>query len=277
MENNGEPSLVAKRKSNQNSSRHQRGQIVVPVSRESHPGQKYTANLLFIDWNPRHLRTKCANIFTKKASRSQTSGYSDPPSKGQKPQKSEWPKSMKQRPRTLPSGLSTAKSAIGTANPDKTEVNGPKKGEKTRIGLSNSSLFWSIFLSFCVSLTFAATNITIATHNLHGYKKCSSYHRSCLQRHEGIWMGQELWLTERQHSTMSNLGTQFTARSAMEDAISAGIFRGRPFGGVSIAWSPKLNSFIRPLTNFRHKRVVGVEIKYGKQQNTVHQHLYALF
>ena len=61
-------------------------------------------------------------------------------------------------------------------------------------------------------------------------------------------MGQELWLTERQLSTMSNLGTQFTARSAMEDAISTGIFRGRPFGGVSIAWSPKLNPFIRPLT-----------------------------
>ena len=74
-------------------------------------------------------------------------------------------------------------------------------------------------------------------------------------------MGQELWLTERQLSTMSNLGTQFTARSAMEDAISGGIFRGRPFGGVSIAWSPKLNPFIKPLTHFRHKRVVGVEIE----------------
>ena len=66
-------------------------------------------------------------------------------------------------------------------------------------------------------------------------------------------MGQELWLTERQLSTMSNLGTQLTARSAMEDAISTGIFRGRPFGGVSIAWSPKLNPFIRPLTHFRTK------------------------
>ena len=49
---------------------------------------------------------------------------------------------------------------------------------------------------------------------------------------------------------MSNLGTQFTARSAMDDAISAGIFRGRPFGGVSIAWSQKLNPYIRPLTTF---------------------------
>ena len=46
----------------------------------------------------------------------------------------------------------------------------------------------------------------------------------------------------------------------MEDAISTSVFRGRPFGGVSIAWSPKLNNIVSPLTNFRHKRVVGVEI-----------------
>ena len=74
-------------------------------------------------------------------------------------------------------------------------------------------------------------------------------------------MGQELWLTERQLSTMSCLGTQFVARSGMEDAISAGIWRGRPFGGVSIAWSPKLDAIIKPVTNFRHSRVVGVEIE----------------
>ena len=59
---------------------------------------------------------------------------------------------------------------------------------------------------------------------------------------------------------MNSLGTQYVARSAMEDAISSGILRGRPFGGVSIAWSSKLNGVVKPLTNFRHKRVVGVEI-----------------
>ena len=189
MEINGEQSLVARGKSNPNTNQHQRGPIVEPNSREFPHGQKYTVNLLCIDWNQRHLRTMCANIFTKKALKSQTFGCSAPQSEGQQQQKSEWPKSTKQGPRTLPSGLSTAKSATGTTNPDKTEVNGPTKGEKTRIGLSNY-LFWSIFFSFCLPLTFAATNITIATHNLHGYKKCSSYHRSCLQRHEGIWMGQ---------------------------------------------------------------------------------------
>ena len=73
-------------------------------------------------------------------------------------------------------------------------------------------------------------------------------------------MGQELWLTEQQLPSMNSLGAQFVARSGMESAISSGILRGRPFGGVSIAWSANLNHVVKPLSNFRHKRVVGVEM-----------------
>ena len=47
----------------------------------------------------------------------------------------------------------------------------------------------------------------------------------------------------------------------MEDAISSGILAGRPYGGVCIAWSPKLDHLINPISNFRHKRVVAVELK----------------
>ena len=47
----------------------------------------------------------------------------------------------------------------------------------------------------------------------------------------------------------------------MEDALSAGVLRGRPFGGVSISWSPDINHFVIPLTNYKHKRVVAVELK----------------
>ena len=76
-------------------------------------------------------------------------------------------------------------------------------------------------------------------------------------------MGQELWLTEKQLPVLQQLGTQFVARSGMEDAVASGILRGRPFGGVSIAWSPHLDHLIKPLSNFRHKRVVGVELCTG--------------
>ena len=63
----------------------------------------------------------------------------------------------------------------------------------------------------------------------------------------------------QQLSSFSSLGVQYIARSGMEESVSSGILRGRPFGGVSIAWSPNLNNSIKPLANFRHKRVVGIE------------------
>ena len=47
----------------------------------------------------------------------------------------------------------------------------------------------------------------------------------------------------------------------MEESITDRIYRGRPFGGVCIAWSSNLNNAISPLNNFRHKRVVGIEMK----------------
>ena len=73
-------------------------------------------------------------------------------------------------------------------------------------------------------------------------------------------MAQEHWLPEKRLSDLRDLGVQFAARSGMEDAASSGILRGRPFGGVSIAWSPDLDHVIRPVVNYRHKRIVSVEM-----------------
>ena len=53
--------------------------------------------------------------------------------------------------------------------------------------------------------------------------------------------------SEKQIPTLQQLGTQYIARSGMEQAVSSGILVGRPFGGVSIAWSPSLNHLIMPL------------------------------
>jgi hypothetical protein len=69
--------------------------------------------------------------------------------------------------------------------------------------------------------------ISIATHNLHGFNGSGSYHKSCLEKHQGIWMGQELWLQEKHLSKLSFLETEFTARSGMEEKVSSGILRGR--------------------------------------------------
>ena len=46
----------------------------------------------------------------------------------------------------------------------------------------------------------------------------------------------------------------------MESSFSNGIYNGRPHGGVCIAWSSDLNHVIKPLVNYRHKRIVCIEI-----------------
>ena len=74
-------------------------------------------------------------------------------------------------------------------------------------------------------------------------------------------MIQELWLTEQQLNELDSLGFQYVARSGMEEAVAAGIVRGRPFGGVGIVWTSDLNHVITPLSNYKHKRVVAAELK----------------
>ena len=121
------------------------------------------------------------------------------------------------------------------------------------------------FLIFA-SLTFAASipthkNISVATFNIHGFTASSKYVNDCISGHGGLWMLQEHWLNEHQLQQLNQLNVQFVARSGMEDVISAGIYRGRPFGGVAICWSPDLDHLISPISNFKHKRVVAVEMK----------------
>ena len=73
-------------------------------------------------------------------------------------------------------------------------------------------------------------------------------------------MSQETWLPENRLSDLSQLGVQFVARSGMEDAISRSIYKGRPHGGVCIAWSPDMDHVIKPLVNYKYKRIVCVEM-----------------
>ena len=73
-------------------------------------------------------------------------------------------------------------------------------------------------------------------------------------------MSQETWLPENRLSDLSQLGVQFVARSGMEDAVTRGIYNGRPHGGVCIAWSPDMDHVIKPLINYKIKRVVCVEM-----------------
>ena len=115
-----------------------------------------------------------------------------------------------------------------------------------------------LFSLFCHLFFFASLNkqFAVGSHNLHGFKKSSEYHKQCLQNYTGVWFAQELWLPEKRLSDISRLGVQFVARSGMEESFSSGIYNGCPHSGVSIAWSPDMNHMIKPLVNYRHKRIV---------------------
>ena len=199
---------------------------------------------------------------TQKVSRSEISGFSTPPLRGPKPPRFVSQENIEKKLKTPISGLSTQWSKTGISV-KQSEMDGAAPPQRCR----QSDFRPIINNSFCILIIFAAalTNVTIASHNLHSFKKSVAFHKDCLQNYGGIWMAQELWLSEKQLPMLQQLGTQFVARSGMEDALSSGILQGRPFGGVSISWSHDLDHHISPISNYRHKRVVGIEFKTGEE------------
>ena len=196
---------------------------------------------------------------TNPGSWSKTFGYLTPKLREQRQQKFGSQSSIESGPKIPTCGLSTLESMTGTSA-------GQRRGKSLNLRPKPpkgcNPLFFSTF-RFCLFLIFAAsiTQITVASHNLHLFKKSAAYHKSCLKNYGGIWFGQELWLSEKQLPKLQELEAQFVARSGMENAVSSGILSGRPFGGVSIAWSPDLDHSITPISDFRHKRAVGIEFK----------------
>ena len=241
------------------------GQTMKVVLEESRRGHTvFFSSVSLISKKTPHV-TKFAATSTQRASRSSKSGSSSLMSKGPKPRKFESKKNRRCELKTPLSGLSILESETGTfpGQRKRIEVN---PGQR----LGSSKLSNMVILSFCLSLFFAASiatkSVKIGSHNLHSFKKSGAYHKQCLHTHRGIWMSQELWLSEKQLPTLQQLGTQFVARSGMEESVSKGILVGRPFGGVCISWSPDLDHLISPISNFRHKRVVGLELKDGSKE-----------
>ena len=229
-------------------------QVKKLVSKECPCHHVTSGNLPSVVLKRRQQKMKSAVISTQRESKSSTSGCYHRNSKAQKQRKFEWSKSIGKEQLTPQSGLLTATLVTGTSQTRRNRIidENPVRIESF---VQYNALF-SLLLIFSASLM----NLTIASHNLHGFKQCGTYHKNCLENLGGIWMGQEHWLSKQQIPTMTKLGTQFVARSGMENAISSGILIGRPFGGVSIAWSPQIDHHINPISNYRHKRVVGVEL-----------------
>ena len=81
-----------------------------------------------------------------------------------------------------------------------------------------------------------ASNVCqIVTFNLYGFNQGCSYLVELLKSNDIICV-QEHWLSSIDFSKLTNLDNNFTVlcSSAMEDVLSKGPLRGRPFGGVAI-------------------------------------------
>ena len=234
-------------------------QIQAANSKVSHQGHVTIGNLVLPDLTqPACLRTPSVEIFTRPTSKSNRFGSLTPKSKAQRQPKSGSPSSIEDGQKTPLFGLSTLESVTGIFS-DRGKRTARMETRNRRISLSDRS---TPIVSSCLFILFAAsiTSTTIASHNLHGFKKSAAYHKACIQNNNGVWFSQEHWLSETQLPTLKQLGTQFAARSGMEDAISKRLLVGRPYGGVCISWSPQLDPYISPIANFRHKRVVAVEL-----------------
>ena len=170
---------------------------------------------------------------------------SHPKSEARRRPKSGWPLNIGTESRTHQSGHLTSEYRTGYINQNQQGRLRLRHRNHVTTPQNNQSFFCLLFVFAAISNTF-----TIASHNFHSFKKSADFHKSCIEKYEGIWLGQELWLSENHLHKLTSLGVQFVARSGMEEAVTSGILRGRPFGGVSIAWSPNLNHAIRPLSNY---------------------------
>src|SRR3989442_12741761 len=85
----------------------------------------------------------------------------------------------------------------------------------------------------------------IVTFNLHGFNQGSSYLVELLKCNDIICV-QEHWLSSNDFCKLTNLDSNFTVlcSSSMEEVLSRGPLRGRPFGGIAVFIR---NAFIKKL------------------------------
>ena len=122
--------------------------------------------------------------------------------------------------------------------------------------------FPSLSCLSCLLIIFAAANITlsIASHNLHGFKKSSAFHKQCLETYGGVWLGQNL---VPRKSFVSTLRTQ--------RSVCRPLWDGRRCHQRHHAWETvwrsqhsvvaRSRSRHQTAHELRHKRSVAVEVE----------------
>ena len=119
----------------------------------------------------------------------------------------------------LPGPLTYASPAGPTS-----KKNFEKIAQKTALMAQNCKCIASLFSLFCHFFFFASLNkqFAVGSHNLHGFRKSSEFHKQCIQNYTGVWFAQELWYTRK--TPLRHLST---CRS---------ICRPFRYGGIFLKW-----------------------------------------
>ena len=105
---------------------------------------------------------------------------------------------------------------------------------------------------------------SIVTFNLHGFNNGFSMLKELCTSHDIIAV-QEHWLRPDSLNKLGliDLDFNFHAVSGMTSAVSHGIIRGRPFGGVGFLWRKSVNCFVQFIDADPSGRCIVIKLNCG--------------
>ena len=112
----------------------------------------------------------------------------------------------------------------------------------------------TLFIFIFVMLKISSYNCKSAKRNFGGiHSLCESSDIVFLQEH---------WLFPSDLATLCNIHGDFTSFGISSIDPSAGLIRGRPYGGVAVLWRNSLASHVKPVC-YEDDRIVGLEYSFS--------------
>jgi len=87
--------------------------------------------------------------------------------------------------------------------------------------------------------------LSLCTYNMHGFNNGVSFLKQLCSNNDLIFV-QEHWLQNSQLHMFNTTDDQFKfySNSSMENRLSKGVLKGRPFGGLGVLWRKDLNAIV---------------------------------
>ena len=104
-------------------------------------------------------------------------------------------------------------------------------------------------------------SLSVVTYNMHGFNQgCTLLQELCESNLYDVIFVQEHWLSPAVINKILNFNDKYIGYgiSAMSDAVSCGVLRGRPYGGVSILLKEKYAKVCKGVYSF--DRLVAISL-----------------